>query len=148
MAYLVSVIIPCRNEEKFIADCLDSIVLQDFPKNNLEILVIDGMSEDKTKQIVREYENKYSFVKLLENPNKITPSGLNVGIKAAKGNIIIRMDAHAIYTNTYISQSVHYLDRSGADNVGGVIKTVPLRKTLIARAIAVSLSHFFGAGSS
>lgn len=148
MAYLVSVIIPCRNEEGFIADCLDSVVVQDFPKDNLEVLVVDGISEDKTKEIVKEYENKYPFIKLLENSQKFTPFGLNLGIKAAKGNIILRMDAHAKYKDTYISQCVDHLQKSGADNVGGVLATVPARNTLTAKAIAISLNHFFGAGSS
>lgn len=148
MANFVSVIIPCRNEESFIAECLDSVALQDFPKSNLEVLVVDGISEDKTKQIVREYQEKYPFVKLLENPNKVTPYGLNIGIKAAKGNIIIRMDAHAKYKDTYISQCVDYLEKSKADNVGGAIITVPAKNTLTAKAITICLGHFFGAGSS
>jgi glycosyltransferase involved in cell wall biosynthesis len=148
MSHFVSIIIPCRNEQDFIADCLDSVVAQDFLKENLEVLIVDGMSEDKTGEIIKEYAEKYDFVKPLNNPNKFTPYGLNIGIKAAKGDVVIRMDAHARYKDTYISQCVSYLDKSGADNVGGVLETVPAKNTLTARAIAISLSHFFGAGNA
>jgi glycosyltransferase involved in cell wall biosynthesis len=144
----VSIIIPCRNEENFIAKCLDSITSQDYPKDNLEILVIIGASEDKTTEIVRKYSGKFPFIRLLENPKKFTPFGLNIGIKAAIGEIIVRMDAHAGYEKDYISKCVKYLKEYRADNVGGVIKTLPANNTLAAKAIAASLSSRFGAASS
>lgn len=144
----LSVIIPCRNEEKYIKKCLDSLLGQDYPKDEMEVLVVDGMSEDKTREIIKEYCQKYSFIKLLENPNKFTPFGLNVGIKEAKGKIIARMDAHAAYEKEYLSKCVKYLKERGVDNVGGVIKTLPGRDTIIAKAIAFCLSHPFGAGNS
>lgn len=148
MPPIISVIIPCRNEEKFIGRCLDSILNQDFPKENLEILVIDGRSEDKTREIIKKYTGQYSFIKLLENPQRFTPFGLNIGLREARGEIIIRMDSHATYQKDYLSKCLKYLKETGADNVGGVIKTLPQKNTLIAKAIALSLSHFFGAGSS
>ena len=144
----VSVIIPCRNEEKFIEGCLNSIVGQDYPKENLEVLVIDGISEDKTQDVVKKFAEKYHFIKLLENHKKFTPFGLNIGVKNAKGEIIIRMDAHAGYEKNYISKCLKYLKEYDADNVGGVIKTKPADNTLISKSIANSLSSFFGAGSS
>jgi len=144
----VSVIIPCRNEEKFIRKCLDSIIVQDFPKEELEILVVDGMSGDKTREILKKYQEKYSFIKVLDNPKKITPSDLNIGIKNSKGDIIIRMDSHAFYQKNYISRCLNYLERYKADNVGGAVRTLPAKNTLVANAIAISLSHFFGAGGS
>jgi glycosyltransferase involved in cell wall biosynthesis len=145
---MISIIIPCRNEEKFISACLDSLLLQDYPKENLEILVIDGDSTDKTAEIIRKYSQKHPSIKLLKNPQKFTPFGLNIGIQNACGKIICRMDAHAVYKKDYISKCVYWLNRSGADNVGGVIKTLPKEDTIMARAIALCLSHPFGAGSS
>ena len=144
----VSIIIPCQNEEKYIGKCLDSIINQDFPKENLEVLVIDGMSEDKTEEIVAKYASKYSFIKLLDNSKKFTPFGLNVGVKEAKGEIILRMDAHASYEKDYISKCVKYLNEFNADNVGGILKTLPAENTISAEAIALSLSHPFGVGTS
>jgi len=148
MLSFVSIIIPCRNEEKYIGKCLDSILGQDYPKESLEILVVDGMSEDKTREIIKEYSEKYSFIKFLENPNKFTSFALNIGIKNAQGEVILRMDAHAGYEKYYISKCVKYLRESGADNVGGVMKTLPSKNTVWAQAIAISLSHPFGVGGS
>jgi glycosyltransferase involved in cell wall biosynthesis len=144
----VSVIIPCRNEEKFIAKCLDSVILQDFPKEHLEILVIDGASQDRTPAIVKNYAKKYDFIKLLENPKKYTPFGLNIGLKTSRGEIIIRVDSHASYEKDYISKCVRYLREYKADNVGGIIKTLPAKDTPQAKAVAFCLSHFFGVASS
>jgi glycosyltransferase involved in cell wall biosynthesis len=146
--FLVSVIIPCRNEEKFIEKCLDSVLAQDYPKENLEIFVVDGASEDETKRVVEGYSKDHSFIKILDNPKKYTPFGLNIGIKASKGDIVIRMDAHAGYENNYISKCIEYLEKYKADNVGGVIKTLPANNTLVAKAIAAVLSSRFGAASS
>lgn len=145
---VVSVIVPCLDEEKFISSCLESIIKNDYPKERLEILVVDGMSEDKTREIVRNYSKKYSFLKLLDNPKIITPSAMNIGIKNAKGEIIIKMDAHSIYEKDYISKCAEHLKESSADNVGGVLKAISSKNSLTARAIAISLSHFFGAGGS
>jgi glycosyltransferase involved in cell wall biosynthesis len=86
----VSIIIPCRNEKNFIANCLDSIISNDFPKDKLEVLVIDGISEDGTREIVKEYTQGYSFLMLLDNPKRIVPSALNIGVKSASGEIIIK----------------------------------------------------------
>jgi len=145
---MISIIIPCRNEERFIEKCLDSLIKQDFPKENLEILIIDGDSKDKTKEIVEEYIQKYSFIKIIDNKEKYTPFGLNIGIKRVKGDIIVRMDAHAEYEKDYISKCVKYLEQYKADNVGGVLRTIPSNDSLIAKAIAICLSHFFGVGGS
>lgn len=144
----VSIVIPCRNEEKFIGKCLDSIVASDYSKDRLEILVVDGMSEDGTRITVQSYARKYSFIRLLDNPKKITPVALNIGIADAKGEIIMRMDAHNTYPPNYISGLVGWLERTQADNVGGVCVTVPATQTLMAEAIALALSHPFGVGNA
>ncbi|GAB6183585.1 glycosyltransferase family 2 protein [Thermodesulfovibrio hydrogeniphilus] len=144
----VSIIIPCRNEEKFIGKCLDSIIANDYPKDKLEIFVVDGMSEDKTREVLKEYTQKYPFIKILDNPKKVTPSALNIGIKKAKGEIIIIIGAHTEYTRDYISKIVHWLKKSGADSVGGILITKPGANTLIAKAIPLALSSMFGVGNA
>ncbi|MDP2663929.1 MAG: glycosyltransferase family 2 protein [bacterium] len=144
----VSVIIPCRNEEEFIAACLDSIASQDYPKEEMDVMIVDGMSEDKTREIAEEKSSRYPFIRVLSNKNKFTPFGLNIGVKAARGEVIVRMDAHARYEKDYISKCVEHLTESKADNVGGVIKTLPKENTPMAQAIAYCLSSFFGAGGS
>jgi len=145
---LVSIIIPCRNEEKYIKRCLESIIINNYPKEKLEVIVVDGMSEDKTREIIKEYSKRYLFIKIIENPKKFTPFGLNIGIKESKGEIIVRMDAHAVYEENYIFKCLKYFEEYKADNVGGVIRTLSSKNNLWAKAIAIVLSHPFGAGSS
>ena len=145
---LVSIIVPCRNEEKYIGECLDSIIENDFAKDKLEVLVLEGMSEDGSRQVVEKYAGKYPFIKLLENPKKITPCALNIGVKHAKGDVIMRMDAHASYEKNYISKCLKYLKKYGADNVGGVMITLPRNSTFIGKAIVAAVSHPFGVGGS
>ncbi len=145
---LVSIVVPCRNEEKFIEKCLESILNQDYPKKKLEILIVDGMSDDRTRNIIENYKLKIENLKLLDNPKKITPCAFNIGIKQAKGEIIIIMAAHSSYEKDYISKCVKYLNEYDADNVGGVIKTLSAKNRIIAKAITISLSHIFGTGGS
>ena len=148
----VSVIVPCLNEEKRIAECLESIVANDYPKDKLEVLAVDGMSEDRTREIIKKFQSaswRTKFkIELLDNPRVITPAAMNVGIREAKGEVIIKMDAHSVYAKDYISKCVQHLQESDVDNVGGVLEAVPSKNTLIAKAIAISLSHPFGAGGS
>lgn len=145
---LVSVLIPCLNEERFIGRCLESILVNDYPKDRLEVLVIDGMSEDRTRATIENYTSRCTFIRLLDNPQKITPVALNIGIANAKGEIIMRMDAHSTYPPNYISGLVGWLEKSQADNVGGVWFTVPAIQTCMAEAIALALSHPFGVGNA
>ncbi len=144
----VSIVIPCRDEAQFITGCLDSIIANDYPKSMLEVLVVDGMSEDRTREIVNVYVQRYPYIHLLDNPKKITPSAFNTGIKHAKGEVIAIMGAHASYAEDYISKCIKYLYDYNADQVGGVMMTVPRDKTHIGKAIALCLSHRFGVGNS
>lgn len=145
---LVSIVIPCRNEAGYIEQCLDSILASDYPQDRLEILVSDGRSSDGTRQILIRYCAEHPTVILLDNPQGTTPAALNAGIRAASGEIVIRMDAHVLYPPDYIRRLVRGLQESGADNVGGVLHTVPAEETSVARAIAVGMSHRFGVGNS
>jgi len=144
----ISIIIPCRNEEKFIAQCLDSILAADFPKDDMEVLVVDGMSQDKTRDIVKKYSTQYPFIYLLDNPKYITPCALNIGIKNAKADIVIRIDAHAKYDKNYFKNCVKNLALHQADNVGGPIETLESNRSLFSKAIAKTYSSIFGVGSS
>ena len=145
---MLSVICPIYNEEEYINQCIESILMQDYPKNDLEILFVDGMSKDKTRDIVKEYSEKYPFIHLLDNPKKIVPCAMNIGIKASRGDIIIRLDAHANYEKNYFSVLSHRLIELGAENVGVVCKTDVLNKTPKTLAIREVLSNKFGVGNS
>jgi glycosyltransferase involved in cell wall biosynthesis len=142
---LVSVVIPCRNDEPYIARCLDSVLASDYPRERLEILVADGRSSDGTRPLLVRYVALHPTIVLLDNPRGTTPAGLNVAIRAASGDIVIRMDTHVLYPPDYIPRLVAGLQESGADIVGGVLVTVPADDSPTAQAIAVGLSHRFGA---
>jgi len=143
----VSVIIPCYQEEKFIKKCLFSLVKNDYPKEYLEILVMDGRSTDKTRDIVREISNKYPFIRLIDNEKRYQSFALNKGIKISRGEIIIRCDAHATYSKNYIKKSVEWLLKDKKiGNVGGIWINKPANKSLTAKAIVYTLSHPFCVG--
>jgi glycosyltransferase involved in cell wall biosynthesis len=143
-----SVIIPCRNEERFVGSCLDSIIANDYPTEKLEVLAVDGMSEGGTRRIVEDYTRRYAFIKHLDNPKRITPTALNLGIKKGKGDIIIWMSAHNQYEKDYISRFVESLNKYGTDNVGGIMTTLPPGDSFTGRGIVASRSHRFGVGNS
>lgn len=145
---MLSVICPIYNEEKYIAKCIDSILAQDYPQDDMEVIFVDGMSKDRTREIVAEYTNKYPFISLIDNPDRIVPLAMNRGIKASKGNVIMRLDAHAIYEKNYFSELVKYLKELNADNVGAVCKTDVLNKTSKTLAMKEILSNKFGVGNS
>lgn len=144
----VSVVIPCRNESRYVRVCLDAVLANDYPRERFEVLVVDGASHDGTRDILREYARQHSTVRVLENPKGFTPISLNMAVRAAKGSVILRMDAHARIAPDYIRRSVEVLEESGADNVGGVMHTLPRGDGLWARAVVRALSHRFGVGNS
>ena len=144
----VSVIVPCRNEARYIDACLRSISGNDYPGDRLEVLVMDGVSDDGTDGIVAQWMQRDRRVRLIPNDKRSTPAALNLGLEHANGDVIVRMDAHCRYPTNYITVLVASLFRSGADNVGGVCRTVPAGEGTKARAIAVALSHPFGVGNA
>lgn len=144
----VSVVIPCRNERRYIDACLTTVTAGEFPRDRLEVLVVDGASDDGTRTIVEERAAADPAIKLLDNPSGSTPAALNIGIRHAAGQVIVRIDAHCEYPPRYIVDLVSWLEKSGADNVGGVCRTRAANDSPKARAIAAALSHRFGVGNS
>ena len=158
----VSIIIPIRNEAQYIRRCLNSVLSQDYPSDRMEILVVDGMSDDGTREIVQQIiedrspdakdepgsgsiENEARpRVVLLDNPKRIVPSALNIGLSQAQGEVIMRIDGHCEIAPDYISRCLELLERTGADNVGGPLKTIS--DTLVGRAISLATSSAFGVG--
>jgi glycosyltransferase involved in cell wall biosynthesis len=144
----VTVILPCRNEARYIGPCLESILAAAYPADALEVLVVDGQSTDGTRKRVAEYIKAHPRIRLLDNPKRIVPTALNIGIREAKGDVIVRMDAHVVYPPEYIPRLVAALAESGADNVGGCMITLPADGTAVAQAIAIGLGHPFGVGNA
>ncbi|MDE6397305.1 MAG: glycosyltransferase family 2 protein [Muribaculaceae bacterium] len=145
---MLSVICPIYNEEKYILGCIESILAQDYPKDDLEVIFADGMSTDKTREIVAEYTAIYPWIRLIDNTDRIVPPALNKAIEASKGDVIMRLDAHASYPSNYFSRLTKALKIYDADNVGGVCITQPINNSPKAKAIAAVLSSKFGMGNS
>lgn len=140
----VSLVLPVRNEEKYIRACLESLVQQDYPRV-IEIVMVDGMSDDATRGIIAEWRVLDSKISLLDNPARIQTFALNKGIEAARGDVIVRIDAHAVYEVDYVSQCVRYLLQTGAGNVGGPM--IPRTgASSLAQAIVLAHRSRFGIG--
>jgi succinoglycan biosynthesis protein ExoA len=146
----VSVIIPCRNEEKSIFACLEGLQQQTFAMEEVEVLIADGMSTDQTRPEIERFTNigsKFSVI-VIDNPEKTIPSALNRAIEAGRGEFIIRIDAHSRPHPDYIRLCMGHLENNTADNVGGVWKIRPGNETWIARSIAEAASHKLGVGNA
>lgn len=145
---MLTVVCPIYNEEKYIAKCIESIMQQDYPKDDLEVLFVDGMSTDKTREIITGYLPQCPYLRVLDNPHRIVPYAMNKGISEAKGDIIMRIDAHTYYEPNYCSAIVKRLKELNAENCGSVCKTDVLNKTPKTLAIREVLSNKFGVGNS
>ena len=145
---MISVICPIYNEEKYIGKCIESIMQQDYPKEDMEVLFVDGMSTDKTRSIISEYLPRCPYLRIIDNPHRIVPYAMNKGIEESKGDVIIRIDAHTSYERNYFSALVSRLYELDADDVGAVCKTDVLNKTPKTLAIREVLSNKFGVGNS
>lgn len=145
---MLSVICPIYNEERFIAKCIDGILAQDYPKDDMEVLFVDGMSTDNTRLIISNYSKQYPFIKLIDNPDRIVPKAMNVGIRKAHGDIIIRLDGHCEYPVSYFSSLIEHLSKLNCDNVGGVVDTKPYNENNVSYAISEVLKNPFGVGNS
>lgn len=144
----VTVIAPCRNEVRSIRDAIQSILDNDYPSDLLEILVMDGMSDDGTREIVKEISVRNPNVRLVDNPHKIVPTALNLGIEKAQGEYVIRIDCHAQFAKNYLKKCIEVSRRTGAANVGGYCQTLAGANTPVALAIKLATSSPFGVGNS
>src|SRR5437667_1091572 len=119
----VSVVLPCRNEAGHIEACIESILGQEPPEGGFEIIVADGVSTDGTREYLQQRAAQHPHLRILNNPGRIVSCGLNAAIRAALGEIIVRMDAHTTYAPDYVKQCLAVLNETGADNVGGPMRT-------------------------
>jgi len=143
---LVTVVMPVRNEAAFMGRSLGSVLAQDYPSERLEVIVADGMSTDKTREVISDLAGSRANVRLIDNPRQIVATGLNLAIREAKGDVIVRVDGHCEIAADYVQQCVELLQNSGAECVGGPLQTVG--ETERARAIAAALSSRFGVGGA
>ena len=142
----VSLILPIRNEARYVERCLNAILAQDYPVDRMEIFVVDGMSTDGTLNLVTQSAIRNPQFTILENPAHIVPTGLNRALCQAKGDIIVRVDGHCELAPDYIRRCVEHLRHEKVDVVGGPIETVG--ETPLAQAIASGMSSKFGVGGA
>lgn len=142
----VSVIIPCRNERRYIEPFVDSLRLQSLDGLDVEFLIADGMSDDGSREVLLEFAKRFPAVRLIDNPQSFVSSGLNRAINAARGEIIIRMDVHTEYAPDYIRKCVEVLQKTGAANVGGPAQT--RSRNYLQAAIALAYHSAFSSGGA
>jgi glycosyltransferase involved in cell wall biosynthesis len=143
----VTIAIPCFNEERHIEACLEDIFAQDYPADQIEVLVGDGMSTDRTREILREISaRRPGRVRIIDNPRQLQAPAMNAMVAAARGDVIVRMDVHARYAPDYVRQCVAVLDETGAANVGGAARAVS--DTWFQRALCAALDSPLGVGGA
>ena len=143
---LVSIVIPCRNEEDHIGTALDEILAQDPPLGGFEVIVADGMSNDGTREIVLQKALTDSRIRMIDNQVGFVSNGLNAAIREAKGSIIVRMDAHTSYATDYVYRCVEVMKETSAENVGG--PWIACGKGKIGKAIAAAFQSPFSCGGA
>ena len=142
----ISVILPVRNEEKYIEACVASIFAQDYPAELMEVLFVDGRSEDRTVALLHELQKAHPQIVVLDNPNRTVPYAMNIGIRESRGEVIVRLDAHAEYPEDYVRLSVETLLTQDCDNAGGVFET--RGRGFMGEAIAEMLRTPLGVGNA
>ena len=142
----VTIVIPIRNEERYLEACLDSILANDYPFDLLEILVVDGLSTDRSQEIALKYAEGRQFIRLLQNHKRIQAAALNLGIREATGEIIVRVDGHTTLDSSYVQECVRALQSTDASIVGGVQRAVGTGP--ISDAIAIATTSVFGVGDA
>jgi succinoglycan biosynthesis protein ExoA len=147
---LVSIIIPCYNEQATIRLLLDAIACQTFSLSEMEVIIADGLSSDRTREVVAEFHQEHPGLSLtvVYNPKRIIPSALNIALSVAKGNTIIRLDAHSIPQNDYVARCVKALEQGLGDNVGGVWQIQAGGPGWVSRSIAAAAAHPLGVGDA
>ncbi len=149
MNYTVAVIIPTLNEEKYIAKCLDCVIDQTFPFDEMDVMVIDGGSSDNTEAIVSKYIDRYPNIRFVHNPRKIQSIAFNIGMKLSDAPYIVRLDAHALYQNDYVNKCIDSLKSDNKmGNVGGRCNILPSNDTIWGKANAILNYSRFGIGGS
>lgn len=142
----VSVVVPVRNEERYIGRSLRSILAQDYPSHLVEVLVADGMSDDGTRELIRELQTVDRRLRLVDNPGRIVSLGLNIALPLALGTVIVRVDGHCEIDAAYVRRAVAHLSDRSVAAVGGPLLTIG--ETPVARMIATAMSSRFGVGDS
>src|ERR1700733_8027772 len=147
MAPSVTIAMPALNEEGYIEACIASVQAQDYPRDRIvEILIADGRSTDRTREILERLAAADPRIKIVDNPERLQAAGLGKLVKQAQGDVIVRMDVHCEYAPDYVRKCIETIERTGADNVGGAQR--PKAKTFFQRALCAALASPLGVGGA
>ena len=142
----VSVMIPICNEARYMPRCIQAVSEQEYPSNRIEVLIADGMSDDGTFEWLQDWASQATNRYVFQNPGRIVPTGLNILLPNAKGEIIIRVDGHCVIAPDYVSNCVRHIQEDGVDGVGGPMRSIG--EDLISQVTALAMSSKFGVGNS
>jgi succinoglycan biosynthesis protein ExoA len=142
----VTIAMPAYNEERYIEACIASVQAQDYPRHLIEILIADGRSTDRTREIIAQLAAADPRIQLVDNPARLQAAGLGLLVKQATGDVIVRMDVHCEYASDYVRACVEVLERTGADNVGGSQRAKA--RTAFQRALCAALASPLGVGGA
>jgi glycosyltransferase involved in cell wall biosynthesis len=137
---------PVRNEDLYIERSIAAVLAQDYPAGRMEVLVADGLSTDGTRERLRELERRHPNLRVLDNPGRIVATGLNLALRRARGDLVVRVDGHCEIAPDYVSRCVEHLERREADGVGGPLETIG--ENFRSRVIALAMSSPFGVGGA
>jgi succinoglycan biosynthesis protein ExoA len=144
----VSIIIPCYNESTCLNKCLDSIIASDYDFNRAEIIIVDGMSDDGTREIIENYCRRYHFIRLIDNIRRLKPAGSNLGIEASSYEYVLIMDGHTAYPPDYIKKVIRGSAETKSDNYGGIVEVLPQENTMMGRTLAAVNTSPFAVGNA
>lgn len=150
MQLFVSIIVPCYNEEKTIRHLLSAVYQQTYPRSQMELVIADGMSTDHTRDLIKAFQQEHAdlSVSVVDNEVRNIPSALNQAIRASRGEIIVRLDAHSMPIPEYVERCVAAHQSNKGDNVGGVWEIRPGAETWIAESISHAAAHRLGVGDA
>ncbi len=150
MPPFVSIIVPCYNEQATIYHLLAALLAQTYPHDRMEVVIADALSQDGTRAVISKFQTEHAdlSIQVIDNVRRNIPSGLNLAVAAAGGEILIRLDAHSIPIPEYVERCVQALEQHKGDNIGGVWMIQPGGEGWLPNAIAAAASHPIGVGDA